>query len=228
MLDNLAKMAHRNRSGLGTMGWCVLLVWVAWLSGCATAPIDPAEQALRDSPAVFEVQKAPVTYQGRKVRWGGLVVDVKNLEDSTVIQVLSRPLLPSQRPDSSGKAQGRFLAKVKGFVDPEELPRGRLVTVEGNVSGIETQSVGEFPYRFPVLQVTRKTVWSEDSFYADKSRRFPRYDPRYDPLYDPFYGPYYDPLYGPFYGPYYDPFFGRFYDPFYDPFWPHRRFRHEH
>ncbi len=181
------------------------MVAMLGLGACATTPPSPEEQALRDSPTVLDVQRSPESFLGRRVRWGGSVIGVENREDVTVVELLSRPLLPSTRPDTTARAQGRFLARIQGFVDPEELPRGKWLTLVGTLEGVEKKRLGDYLYVFPVMKVERKTMWRDAAFYDRPLRSYPYPYPHRDPFYDPFYDPYYDP--------------------FMHPLWPHSRFR---
>jgi len=63
----------------------------------------------------------------------------------------------------------------------------------GTVSGAEERKVGELPYRYPVIDVERIRLWSQDVVLG------PPYYPA--PYYYWPYGPYYLAPYGGFYGP---------------------------
>lgn len=159
-----------------------VLMLLLLVAGCATTP-----DALRDVPEGFpdpeRVRDEPAAHEGEAVRWGGRIVDVENAAGETRVIVLARALDGRGRPgDSDGG--GRFLARFDGFLDPAEYAAGRELTVVGEVAGVATRDVGEYPYRHPVVDVRSHVLWAEP-------------EPAPPPL------RYYDPWYGPYYGPYY-------------------------
>jgi outer membrane lipoprotein len=173
---------------------CTVLLVVA---GC----VSKVPPAIRDGAAsepvtVGQVRRAPDRHLGERVRWGGSILSVDNLPDRTEIQVLSRPLGHNGRPQDDGEGGGRFLARIGGFVDPAESPTGRLLTVVGTVDGVETRAVGDYPYRYPVIDVGERYLWPEE-------QPQPAYYPwgygyyGYGPWYSPWYGPRLWPWYGP-------------------------------
>lgn len=165
--------------------WTVLL---AWLAGCTTVPeairgtADPATD-----PA--QVRGTPESYQGTPVRWGGVIAAVTNRAEESVVEVVSRPLGSSGRPQETDQTAGRFLVRVAGFLDPAVYAAGREFTVVGTIEGSERRNIGEYPYTYPVVRATGHYLWP------------PREEAPRDPFYyPPFYRPYYDPWYP--YGPY--------------------------
>jgi len=102
-----------------------VLIWpvlCAGLAGCATAPIKPEEPPstisvsdVRTSITNGDTSASVVTGD---VLWGGTVLNVSNLADSTQVEILAYPIDRRQRPLTSRTAQGRFLALFDGFVEP--------------------------------------------------------------------------------------------------------------
>jgi len=45
-------------------------------------------------------------------------VSVENQNNSTLIEIIGRPLVGEGRPDISRPSNGRFIAEIPGFVDP--------------------------------------------------------------------------------------------------------------
>ena len=133
-----------------------LLIAVILLSGCAGGV--PA--AIKDSPvssaSVSEAQQSERRFVGAQVRWGGTILSVRNREATTEIEILSRPTDTSGEPDAEGDGQGRFIAEVRGFLDPAEFPKDRLLTVVGTLDRVETRPVGDYPYRFPIVDAKQR------------------------------------------------------------------------
>lgn len=166
----------------------VVLLAAAGISACATTP-DPIRDAEVTSLTLSEVREEPGRFDGTAVRWGGSIVGVDNRAESTVVEILSRPLKSSGTPKPDGAGEGRFRAKVRGFLDPSDYAEGRWMTVVGVVAGSEAGKVGEYRYRFPVVEVEDLRLWRS----RDEIDPPPRY---YYPWYDPWWGPW-----GPWYHP---------------------------
>jgi outer membrane lipoprotein len=174
---------------------CWLGVLGLLLVGCAAQM--PA--ALRTPPTaaltVGAAREAPEQHAGTRVRWGGAILAVRNATQTTDIEVLAQPLDAAGRPRPQAPAAapdyGRFIARFAGFLDPAQYPEGRLITVTGTLSGVETRDVGAYPYRYPVVRAVGKHLW-------------PRSEPEPDWLWPP--GPWaWDPWNDWSYGPWYRP-----------------------
>jgi outer membrane lipoprotein len=147
------------------VGSVLLSAWLVLglLGSCASK----VPQTIRDKPrfelSIPQIQAEPDIYRGYWVRWGGTIASLENQETDTWIEVVSRPLRPWGRPRTSDTSQGRFLARVREFLDPAIYTSGRELTVSGTVDGLVTRSIGEFPYRFPVIDVSVHHLWEPDS-----------------------------------------------------------------
>jgi outer membrane lipoprotein len=132
------------------------------VAGCSTTP-TVFNTPVPNEPAIADVMAAEGDqYAGQAVRWGGEIIAVKNQTEETWIEVLQRPLSGSGRPKDAD-SDGRFYVKVAGFLEPKEYSEGRSITAVGNLSGYVTQKVGEFDYRYPVVEVSKENqqLWSE-------------------------------------------------------------------
>jgi len=78
-------------------------------------------------------------------------------------EVIGRPLQKGGRPDTLGASDGRFIAVVAGFLDPEDYTTGRSVTVTGAINGAETRKIGEADYNYPIVAVTDHQLWAKGS-----------------------------------------------------------------
>lgn len=130
-------------------------------------------------------------FKGVEVRWGGEITYVENKAEDTWIEVVSRPLSKSGRPNEDGPSGGRFVARFKGFADPVVYQVGQQLTVLGTIEGKSRRAIGDFEYAFPVVSVTGSHLWPPE----------PEVDRDYPPwwYYDPW--PFYPPW--PYYPPYY-------------------------
>lgn len=138
------------------------------LGACAPAPIyKPAPNAVAAVP--FQVAQSPERFANGNVIWGGRVVAVDNLADHSEIEVLAYPLDGSQRPKVGDSGNGRFIAVVKGFVEPMAYPNGALITVSGTLAGSRAGKVGEANYVFPLVNVTQSHIWTADEMRSGRS-----------------------------------------------------------
>jgi outer membrane lipoprotein len=166
------------------------------LLGCA-GQVPPDIRSPTPAPlTVGEARAAPERHRGTPVRWGGSMLSVQNATETTDIEVLARPLDAIGEPRMDAAPQGRFIARFRGFLDPAEYPRERLLTVSGIVTGTETRDVRDYPYEYPVVTATGKHLWPKPEPVGPA----PWYP---DPWYGPGWGPWWGPGYGPWYRPWY-------------------------
>ena len=136
---------------------CALLGAVlALLAGCATPVFKDAPAA---SATPLEVADAPQRFQDADVVWGGKILDVRNLAETTEVQVVAYPLGRGQRPDPAAPTQGRFLIELPGFVEPLDFPAGRFLSVRGRVEGARTRRIDDREYTYPLLRKDALHLW---------------------------------------------------------------------
>jgi len=164
-----------------------LLIFAALIvSGCASPIPQAIRQAETGDLALAEARAALHTADHRPVRWGGELIAVHNAGGHSDLEILGRPLDDKGRPASQSPSQGRFMARIEGFVDPADLTAGTEVTVRGHIIGQAELSIGEYRYRYPVVAVAHWHRW------AERVQAVPIW--RHDPwFYDPWYpfGPWY-------------------------------------
>ena len=141
---------------------------ISLLSGCISAP--PGLE--RDKSAIQDLKKIKTEdYDCRckKVRLGGKVVAATALKDKTRIEVISLPVLTfSAKPAIDAPTNGRFIAYLKGFVDPESL-KEQYITVTGVLSGKEPGKIDQADYQYPVIDVTAHKQWRlVQEYYYDR------------------------------------------------------------
>lgn len=149
------------------------------LNGCSSNVPELIKMAPPGNIQVAEVQQAAGRFNHSQVRWGGTIIKVDNRKESTFIEVLARSLASEGKPDSGSDGQGRFMVKVKGFLDPEEYPKDRLLTVTGSVTQVIERSVGDYKYTYPVVEAEVYFLWPEEKDYPYRYYRDPFYDPWY-------------------------------------------------
>ena len=159
-----------------------ILAGSALLGACASnVPLAIRTPAAGDI-RVNEVQQASDQFSESRVRWGGEIISVENVADETHIEILSQRLSKSGKPISDSQSRGRFIARIEGFLEPQDYPKERKITVTGWIEDVIEKPVGDYPYPYPRVEVDTYYLWPEQKVYHR-----PYY---YDPFYDPFYYPY--------------------------------------
>ncbi len=127
------------------------------LAGCASYP-----DAVRVSDESVLVSYQAVTQGGvvqGTARWSGVIAKVQNNATDTRLEIVYFPSASGGRPQVSDQTPGRFVAYVKGFLDPLVYAQGKQVTVLGSIAAIESGHVEQFNYRFPVLNQATVYIW---------------------------------------------------------------------
>jgi outer membrane lipoprotein len=175
-----------------------LLIVCLLLNACTTLPPAIKNPPLNDI-SYNQANRDVASYKDAAVRWGGIIVDVENEQNFSVVQVLSYPLDSDGKPRTDKPNEGRFAFKTPEFLDPAVYTKNTEITVAGTLTGDIERLIGKKVMRMPL--VSASTIY-----------RWPVYD--YDNRYDGFgYGYGYNPYYGGY--PYY---WGNYYWPSYTPF----------
>ena len=93
------------------------------------------------------------------VRWGGIIIDVENEEDFSLIQVLSYPLNFSGRPQLDDSHGGRFVIKSTEFLDPMVYAKDNQISVVGTLDGDIQRTVGKKIIQVPLIQSMGIHLW---------------------------------------------------------------------
>lgn len=184
----------RDRTGTPALAVALALA----LAGCASQ----IPQSIRTAPAQpLTVTQAPAGLEGRRIRWGGSIVATVNQAHTTEIEVLSRPLSRDGEPRTWDPGEGRFIARIAGFVDPAEYAKDRALTVEGTLLGLETRNVGDYPYAYPLVATEARYLWPEAQPPSANPSPWLGGWSGYDPWGGPWGGWPYGPGFGPWWGP---------------------------
>lgn len=145
----------------------ILLIFAVILTACASTAHKYPETKLSPTEAGLEFEQL----NGIQVTWGGTIVETKNLEQTTEIQVLSYPLTSSGEPKTGQSPKGRFIVSFDEFLEPNDYARGRKLTVTGNLSALHEGKVGEADYSFPVLTSPETLLWPRETAQNNDSPR---------------------------------------------------------
>lgn len=160
-----------------------LLICTLFISACAgNIPIEIREDISENKLGINTVRTGIDRYVGEKVRWGGSIAKVENKKDETWIELVGQPLGSYGEPYERDETQGRFIARIDGFLDPEIYKKGRRMTVYGEVEGKVEGFIDEHPYTYPLVWSGTHYLWDD---YVSR-RRYHHYPGYYYPYYHPF------------------------------------------
>jgi outer membrane lipoprotein len=166
---------------LNRLGSALVILLIA---GCS--PFSKSVRQQVDEGMTFaEVQKNSDRFIGKKVLWGGVIIETTNTQAGTIIKVRQTDLDFESRPKDLDTSKGRFLVRQGGFLDPAIYTEGREITAFGEIVGKNDMLLGEILYTYPVVRSEALHLW-------DIRRAYPYYDPWFWDYYSYpwFYGPY--------------------------------------
>lgn len=144
-----------------------LLAVCLLLNACSNLP--PAIK----SPPLFDISYTQAVqdiahYKDAPVRWGGIIIDVENEQNFSLVQVLYYPLNGDGRPQTEQLNEGRFLIKSPEFLDPAVYTKNTEITVAGMLTGDLERTIGKKVMRLPLIAATNIHLWPVyvyDSYY---------------------------------------------------------------
>jgi outer membrane lipoprotein len=137
----------------------LLLVALA-LGACAGGPkfvTDDVDTSLTPQQAL----KEQALQQGKRVLWGGMIINSTNLKEQTRIEVLAYPLDSDHSPQTGKAPYGRFLLFRDGYLETVDYAPGRLISVVGRFDGSRRGKVDQSEYIYPVVQAEQLHLWSK-------------------------------------------------------------------
>jgi outer membrane lipoprotein len=128
------------------------------LSACSNLP-----PAIEDPP-LYDLSYSEATrdiahFKDAPVRWGGVVIDVQNEQNYSLVQILYYPLNSYGRPRLDKANEGRFLIKSPQFLDPAVYTKDTEITVAGTLKGDVERKVGNKTLRLPLISSTIVYLW---------------------------------------------------------------------
>jgi outer membrane lipoprotein len=104
-------------------------------------------------------------FVGRTVILGGYILETRNIESETVIEVLQVPMRIGEEPDLKDSSEGRFFVYHKEFLDPEIYSKDRVITVAGVVLGTGDKAIGDDRIRYLKIENREIYLWPEFQKY---------------------------------------------------------------
>ncbi|MCC6560945.1 MAG: Slp family lipoprotein [Xanthomonadales bacterium] len=139
-----------------------LAAFAALLAACAAPAPFLADGARLDLAPYAAADQDPGDIE---VIWGGMIGALRVGEEVSEIEVLAHPIDRRQRPLTRAPSQGRFVIRVPQRLARSDAPEGRYLTVRGRVVGRGEGSIGNSPYRYPVLAQARWALWKSGFQY---------------------------------------------------------------
>jgi outer membrane lipoprotein len=151
------------------------------LTACSSHIPAEIKQAVEDAPDIQKIHLDPNQYIGRKVRWGGTILQIENKQDTSWLSIVGFPLNSYGRPLQSGESTGRFIAIIDEFLEPKIYTSDRQITFGGTFVKTESRKVGEFSYDYPVIKVEHYYLWPVVTTPNTNHPPYWWYDPWYYP-----------------------------------------------
>jgi len=158
----------------------VMYLVILVLSGCASQVPILIKLPPHPDPEFHQVKNNIDTFRNQYVRWGGRIISVENKEDLTWIEILASPLNRYGRPGSYTDYEGRFIARVDGFLDPEHYSKDRKLTIFGTIESEFVKRIDDHPYSYPLVSAKEHYLWPE---YRTVRYHYPYYHGYYYPYY---------------------------------------------
>ena len=160
----------------------IIMLIALIMAGCTTS--QAIRTPLSDSINIEQARETKQT--GKQVRWGGLIVDIQNKSDYSIIEIVERPLTRYGAPKITNKTGGRFLAKSEEFLEPENIKTGRYITVNGSLDDYKSGQIGDYEYDYPLVSINEYKVWPVNNYHPYyRYRSYPYYGSYW--LHHPYY-----------------------------------------
>jgi len=123
------------------------------------------QSSITDAHVVNVPYSEANSHKNDVVRWGGLITDIENEENHSLIQIQFHPLDESGRPQLDQPSEGDFVIKTSEFLDPETYYfKHSEITAVGTLNGYVKRRVqGRWPYNDVLMPLI---VLSEHEKYS--------------------------------------------------------------
>jgi len=122
-------------------------------------------QQVDESVTINDIQKNTEQVKGKKILWGGVIVETENRPNETRIIIMKTALDVQKRPVYLDRSEGRFILQQNDFLDPVIYAQGREITIVGQVVGKEDLPLGKIRYDYPVVTAEDWVLWEKFDYY---------------------------------------------------------------
>ncbi|MCF6158771.1 MAG: hypothetical protein E3K32_09405 [wastewater metagenome] len=153
---------------------CFMVLFITGI-GCAPVISKQTRQQVNPDLTFLEVLKDPERYKGQTIILSGIVLEAKNTDEGTVLEILQTQADYRGEPEDIDRSRGRFLARYDGYLDTSVYERGRGVTIAGTIEGTRIQPLGEVEYIYPFIHVKEIYLWPARRMYPYPYSYYDRY-----------------------------------------------------
>lgn len=139
-----------------------LVLFMLSLAGCAALPKELQVSDESQLVDYSQVTSAPEQNNNKLVRWGGMIAEVHNLDNTSVVEMVYYPLRDYGKPLMKDNSVGFFRVYLDEVLDSEVYSKGRLVTFTGLVKGIEYVRVEGQRYALPAVLSNTYYLWKDE------------------------------------------------------------------
>ena len=136
----------------------IFLLLCLVLTACSSLPPTIENPPAFDLPYSYATQY-PDRYKNIPVRWGGVIAEVDNEQNASLMQVLLYPLNSYGRPMVDEQPQGRFVIKSTQFLDPLVYSKNSEITVAGTLTGTINRTIGKRVMTLPLVLSSTLYLW---------------------------------------------------------------------
>lgn len=148
------------RRMIGRKTLFLVLILPLFLGACGPKVIPKEVEEKIDKQLSFdEVKRDPGAFKGKRVLVGGEIIETRNLQGKTEIEILQKPLGQDRGPLMADSSAGRFLLIHPAFLDPSVFRSGRRITAVGVVEGSRSQKIGESELIYPIFENEHVYLW---------------------------------------------------------------------
>ena len=130
----------------------LILFILVFCLGCAHVISEETRSQVDKDVSYALIFKDPDALKGYIVIIGGIIIESKNTQEGTYIEVLQKPLDYRGYPKDTDVSYGRFIIIAKNYLDTAIYVRGRQVTVAGEVLGKKMLRLDEIEYPYPLIR----------------------------------------------------------------------------
>lgn len=135
-----------------------IMILALTVAACGTTSTT-GERGPYGAVQLEQVTASVDSHVGQTVRWGGKIIEVKNFQNYSQIQLVQFPLNRRGRPIETDDSAGRFYVRSDAFLDPEIYTVGSMLTVNGEVVEKATLKVDQKDLVLPVVTLAESQRW---------------------------------------------------------------------
>ena len=148
----------------------------------ACAQFSPEVIQGADQRVTISDIQSPRRYLNRPVVWGGVIVEAVNRQDGSWVVVSKTDLDHFMEPKDIKKTEGDFIIRSGETLDVGQYQSGRLVTVAGDIAGVQSYPQAAPAQAYPVVKPRQIHLWEEadagrNHFYWNEAPYWGAYEP---------------------------------------------------